>query len=70
MMLKSYNILYRLHFRYIFLMCILLSPVLPLNAVTTSKDAEQNYRNGNYQQAIVDYKELLNQGVSATITRE
>ena len=62
----TYNILYKLYLRYIFLMCIFLSLVLPLNAVT-SKDAEQNYRKGNYQQAINDYKELLKQGASADI---
>lgn len=66
MKLISHSMLYRLHLRYIFLMCIFLSLVLPLNAVT-SKDAEQNYRKGNYQQAINDYKELLKQGASADI---
>lgn len=66
MKLISYSILYRLHFRYIFLMCILLLPILSLNAVT-SNDAEQNYRKGNYQQAINDYKELLKRGASADI---
>ena len=66
MMHITYNILYKLYLRYIFLMCIFLSLVLPSNAVT-SKDAEQNYRKGNYQQAINDYKELLKQGASADI---
>lgn len=66
MRLIIHSMLYRLHLRYIYLMCIFLSLVLPLNAVT-SKDAEQNYRKGNYQQAINDYKELLKQGASADI---
>lgn len=66
MKLISYSMLHRLHLRCIFLMYIFLSLVLPSNAVT-SKDAEQNYRKGNYQQAINDYKELLKQGVSADI---
>ena len=66
MKLISYSMLHRLHLRCIFLMYIFLSLVLPSNAVT-SKDAEQNYRKGNYQQAINDYKELLKQGASADI---
>ena len=66
MRLISYSMLHRLHLKCIFLMYIFLSLVLPLNAVT-SKDAEQNYRKGNYQQAINDYKELLKQDASADI---
>ena len=66
MKLISYSMLHRLHLRCIFSMYIFLSLVLPSNAVT-SKDAEQNYRKGNYQQAINDYKELLKQGASADI---
>ena len=66
MKLISYSMLHRLQLRCIFLMYIFLSLVLPSNAVT-SKDAEQNYRKGNYQQAINDYKELLKQGASADI---
>lgn len=47
------------------LLAIMLS-ILPANAVT-KQNADAEYQKKNYQQAIVDYNELLKKGVSADI---
>ena len=54
------------HIKRIFLLLAMLWLVLPTKAIT-SKDANECYRKGNYQQAIIDYKKLLTHGVSAEL---
>ncbi len=50
------------------MLLLLLLAVLPITAQTVTKEtADRQYRQGNYQQAIASYKEILKQGVAPEV---
>lgn len=57
--------IHKIYFHIVALLCLL---ALPSAAhAITKQNADEAYRRGNYQQAIADYKELLQGGVSADL---